>query len=62
VTDALDVKGKPFGLDGIHNTLSSAKGANVTQLVDRLAKAVQAHATGRDPFDDITLVGLGRLA
>ena len=62
VTDALDLKGKPFGVEGIQATLEPARGANVTQLVERLARAVQSHAAGRDPFDDITLVGVGRLA
>jgi len=62
VTDALDSNGKQFGLDGIQAALGPVTAADSAQLVDRLAKAVQTHATGRDPFDDVTLVGLARLA
>lgn len=61
VTDALDTKGNQFGMPGIRNALKGAGAATVKQLVERLAKAVTTHATGRDPFDDVTLVGIGRM-
>jgi len=61
VTDALDVNGKQFNLSGIQSALQNAGHASPKQLVDRLTRAVQVHASGREPFDDVTLVGLGRL-
>jgi phosphoserine phosphatase RsbU/P len=62
VTDALDGNNKQFGPNGIFTALAGTSRATPTQLVERLARAVQVHATGRDPFDDVTLVALGRLA
>jgi len=61
VTDALDVSNKAFGMTGIQNALQGAGPATAKQLVEKLAKAVQVHAAGRDPFDDVTLVGMGRI-
>ena len=29
--------------------------------LDSLVRAVQSHASGRNPHDDVTLVGFGRL-
>jgi serine phosphatase RsbU (regulator of sigma subunit) len=60
VTDALDVNNKAFGPNGIQDALQGAGAATVRQLVEKIARAVQVHAAGRDPFDDVTLVGLGR--
>src|SRR6202043_2228678 len=56
VTDALDVNNKQFNPSGIQAALQTAGHASPKQLVDRLARAVQVHATGREPFDDVTLV------
>ncbi len=61
VTDAEDVQNKQFGLDGVHGVLRRGA-AGPKGAVEGLLKAVHAHAAGNDPFDDITVVSLGRLA
>jgi serine phosphatase RsbU (regulator of sigma subunit) len=60
VTDSLNIKGEKFGREGIQRAVQGAGNTTPKDLVDRVAKAVTAHATGRDPFDDVTLVALGR--
>jgi len=40
--------------------VAAANGSGPRVLVDSLVKAVQAHASGRNPHDDVTLVGFGR--
>ncbi len=60
VTDSESVQKKQFGLDGIQNVLrGGAPGAKA--VVEVLLKAVQTHAAGNEPFDDITMVSLGRM-
>jgi len=61
-TDMLDVKGTQFDVKGIKAAVQGAGNATPQGLVDRIAKAVTTHATGREPFDDITLVSFGRRA
>ena len=48
-------------MTGIQDALQGTGPATAKQLVEKLAKAVQVHAAGRDPFDDVTLVGMGRI-
>jgi phosphoserine phosphatase RsbU/P len=61
VTDAMDVAGKEFGrAKGMEEAVKGAGPAGPRALVDRIVRAVKLHATGRDPFDDITLVALTR--
>ena len=61
VPDAESLQGKQFGQEGIYAVLrNGAVGAK--GVVEGLARAVQAHQAGNDPFDDITMVSLGRLA
>jgi sigma-B regulation protein RsbU (phosphoserine phosphatase) len=63
VTDMLDVKGRSFNeIKGLQTAVQGAGTASPQALVDRIARAVTTHATGRDPFDDVTLVGFGRRA
>jgi hypothetical protein len=45
---------------GIQRSLSEAGPAGPKELVERLVKAVKAHAAGRAPFDDLTVVAVGR--
>ena len=60
IPDAQDVRNAQFGLSGIQAALAGAGAATPRQLTERLVKAVQAHAAGRNPHDDITLVAFGR--
>ncbi len=60
VTDMLDPKGAQFTTEGLKRSLQGAGQTSVQQLVDRIARAIQSHAAGTDPFDDVTLVGVGR--
>jgi serine phosphatase RsbU (regulator of sigma subunit)/pSer/pThr/pTyr-binding forkhead associated (FHA) protein len=60
IPDAQDVRNVPFGLKGMQAALAGAGAATPRQLTERLVKAVQAHAAGRNPHDDITLVAFGR--
>jgi serine phosphatase RsbU (regulator of sigma subunit)/pSer/pThr/pTyr-binding forkhead associated (FHA) protein len=60
VTDAENTEKKPFGLEGVCSVLRGATGPK--GAVEGLRKAVQAHAAGTEPFDDITVVSLGRIA
>jgi sigma-B regulation protein RsbU (phosphoserine phosphatase) len=62
VTDATDVRNVMFGLQGIHSSLLEGGASSANSLVERLVKAVHAHATNQVQQDDITLVSLGRVA
>jgi sigma-B regulation protein RsbU (phosphoserine phosphatase) len=61
VTDALDVRGNSFGMKGVQRAILGGPAA-AAAVGERLNKAVQQHAAGRDPHDDITLVCVGREA
>jgi sigma-B regulation protein RsbU (phosphoserine phosphatase) len=61
VPEAHDRLNNQFGNKGIQAALASAGGAGPKQLIESLVRAVQAHASGRNPHDDVTLVGFGRL-
>jgi serine phosphatase RsbU (regulator of sigma subunit) len=58
VPDSLNVRGESFGVKGIEAALKAS--GSPRALIERLMKAVHEHATGRPPFDDITLICLGR--
>jgi serine phosphatase RsbU (regulator of sigma subunit)/pSer/pThr/pTyr-binding forkhead associated (FHA) protein len=60
VTDALDTRNAAFSLHGIQTALAAVAAPSPRNLVERITKAVEQHAAGRDPHDDITLVCLGR--
>jgi serine phosphatase RsbU (regulator of sigma subunit)/pSer/pThr/pTyr-binding forkhead associated (FHA) protein len=60
IPDALDVRNTQFGIKGMQAALANAGAATPKQLADRMVKAVQTHAAGRSPHDDITLVSFGR--
>ena len=61
VTDALDVRNNQFSMKGVQRVVQEAGAVSAAALGDRLIKAVQQHATNREPHDDITLVCLGRM-
>ncbi len=60
VPDALDRAGKAFGVAGIKAALAAAGSPGARQLIESLVRAVQAHSSGRNLHDDVTVVGLGR--
>jgi serine phosphatase RsbU (regulator of sigma subunit) len=60
LTDSLDVRGNQFSLEGVLRTIQEAGAVPPKVLGERLVKTVQQHAAGRSPFDDLTLVCLGR--
>ncbi len=60
VTDAVDVRNSQFSMNGVQRVVQEAGAVSAAALGDRLIKAVQQHATNREPHDDITLVCLGR--
>jgi serine phosphatase RsbU (regulator of sigma subunit)/pSer/pThr/pTyr-binding forkhead associated (FHA) protein len=60
VNESKDVNGKDFDLEGVQRSLKEAGRAGARDLVERLVKAVKAHAAGRDPHDDVTVVAVGR--
>jgi sigma-B regulation protein RsbU (phosphoserine phosphatase) len=60
VTDALDVRNNAFGMKGIHRIVEEGGAVPPSVVGDRMVKALVQHATGRDAYDDITLVCLGR--
>jgi phosphoserine phosphatase RsbU/P len=61
VPDAHDRGNNQFGNKGIQSALAAAGGASPKQLIESLVRAVQSHASGRSPHDDVALVGFGRL-
>jgi sigma-B regulation protein RsbU (phosphoserine phosphatase) len=62
VTDALDVRGNQFTVQGVNRAIAEAGAASPKGVGEHIVKAVQQHAAGRSPFDDLTLVCLGRTA
>jgi serine phosphatase RsbU (regulator of sigma subunit) len=60
VPDALDKRENQFTMKGVLRAVQEAGTAGPRQLGERIIKAVQSHAAGRSPHDDITLVCLGR--
>jgi len=58
LSDAVDQKGKLFGIENISSSLNSCKKLSVYQLVNSLKAEVDNFSSGLEPFDDITMVGL----
>jgi serine phosphatase RsbU (regulator of sigma subunit) len=61
ILDSLNVRNEPFTLKGMQSTIQSLGAGTPRTLGERVIKAVERHATGRQPFDDVTLVTLGRI-
>jgi serine phosphatase RsbU (regulator of sigma subunit)/pSer/pThr/pTyr-binding forkhead associated (FHA) protein len=62
VVDPVDQQNRSFGPQGIQNALYAPGPTTPRALVERVFQTVQRHAAGRPPFDDITLVAIGRTA
>ncbi len=61
VTEAHDRANRQFGTEGIQAALAAAgDSAPAEKVVESLVRAVEAHASGRSPHDDVTLVAFGR--
>jgi serine phosphatase RsbU (regulator of sigma subunit) len=60
VLDPTDQEGKAFNVAGVQAAVQGAGAASPRALVERIFTAVQKHAAGKPPFDDITLVAIGR--
>ena len=61
VTDSESVQKNQFGMDNVFKVLSPARNAGPKVALETLQKAIRTHAAGNDPFDDITMVALGRM-
>jgi serine phosphatase RsbU (regulator of sigma subunit) len=55
-----DREGRAFTVVGARAAVHGAGAAGPQALVERIFMAVQQHAAGKPPFDDITLVAIGR--
>ncbi len=62
VPEAHDVREKQLTMSGVHRAVEQAGNISPTVLGERIIRAVQQHAAGRSPHDDVTLVCLGRTA
>jgi serine phosphatase RsbU (regulator of sigma subunit) len=63
VIDALNEAGVPFDMAGLHAALAAGSGEHpmgARTLVAQVEARVKAHIGGASPFDDITLIALGR--
>jgi serine phosphatase RsbU (regulator of sigma subunit) len=60
VLDPTDQEGRAFNVAGVQAAVQGAGAASPRALVERIFTAVQKHAAGKPPFDDITLVAIGR--
>jgi serine phosphatase RsbU (regulator of sigma subunit)/pSer/pThr/pTyr-binding forkhead associated (FHA) protein len=60
IPESMNVRNEQFGVEGMQAALAAPGGTAPKQLGERIVKATQAHASGRSPHDDITLVGFGR--
>lgn len=58
VTEAPDRTDRMFGEEGISRSLNVPAAAAPAALVDALMRSVSAHQTGREQFDDITVLAL----
>jgi serine phosphatase RsbU (regulator of sigma subunit) len=59
ITDAMDAGNHQFGDGRLKQTLAGAP-AGVVPVGEAILDAVRRHAAGRDQFDDMTLICLGR--
>jgi serine phosphatase RsbU (regulator of sigma subunit) len=60
VNESMNLQDKDFGMDGVQKVIKDAGDVSPRVLGEKLAAAVKLHASGRDPFDDVTIVVLGR--
>jgi len=62
VTDMENPAGEPFGADRLLEILRRDRGRPADELLQAILGAVQAHAAGTDPFDDVTLLAIRRVS
>jgi serine phosphatase RsbU (regulator of sigma subunit)/pSer/pThr/pTyr-binding forkhead associated (FHA) protein len=60
--DPEDMNDRPFGMDGVREAVKGLGATNAKTLVETILRAVEKHATGKPPFDDITIVAVRRTA
>jgi serine phosphatase RsbU (regulator of sigma subunit) len=60
VTEGVDRNRRPFGEKRLQQTLAAA-GPQVTSAGESLLASIVEHASGRSPFDDVTIVCFGRV-
>lgn len=60
VTEGLDPSRRPFGEKRLQQTLA-ASGPQVVSAGEGLLASIVEHASGRSPFDDVTIVCFGRV-
>jgi serine phosphatase RsbU (regulator of sigma subunit) len=58
VTDAINLNDEDFGIDQLKAVLLAHQKASAADLLTAISYAIQDHAGGRAPFDDITLVAV----
>jgi sigma-B regulation protein RsbU (phosphoserine phosphatase) len=62
VTDALNAAGQEYGLDRLQRAVLAADGHSAQEIVRALDTELRAFIGGTNPFDDVTLLVLKRMA
>ena len=60
VNESMNVQNKQFEMEGVERVIKSAGDVSPRVLGEKLVAAVKQHAAGRDAFDDLTVVVVGR--
>jgi sigma-B regulation protein RsbU (phosphoserine phosphatase) len=60
VTDARDVQGKTFEMDGLLNSLRGKAGRPAKEIQDALLGDLSEFVGNAQPFDDITIITITR--
>lgn len=60
VDESMSKEGKRFELEGIIRVIKEAGNGSPKEIGEKLVAAVKAHAIGRDPHDDVTVLIVGR--
>lgn len=56
VVEALDAGGRPFGWDGLYETIRRVPGVGAEALIDTIAADLSRHLGSVAPQDDVTLL------
>jgi sigma-B regulation protein RsbU (phosphoserine phosphatase) len=62
VTDALNPEGEEFGLERLERAILALRKKSAAEIVRALAEELKSYSAAADPFDDITLLAVKRLA
>ncbi len=60
VTDAVDANDREFGEERLVDVIRAGRADGARALCQRVVDAVEAHARGREPFDDVTVAVIRR--